>query len=173
MNIAYVIAEERGQTDKLLSEFARHCAESGFALAGVVQTNTECSDSNLCDMDVKVLPDGSVFRISQSLGKDSRGCRLDPAALEQAVAEAQSEISDETELLIVNKFGKHEVGGRGFRDVIGQAVANDVPVLIGVNRMNRDAFLEFVGGSADHLENTIDALSKWFESTRNNNQNAA
>ena len=173
MNLAFVIAEKRGQTDKLLSEFAEHCADKGVITAGVVQTNTECTDSNLCDMDVRVLPDGSVFRISQSLGKEARGCRLDPEVLEHAVAEAQAKMSDETQLLIVNKFGKHEAGGRGFRDVIGHAVANDIPVLIGVNQLNRDAFLEFVGGSADHLESTVDALDKWFRSSRKNRQNAA
>ena len=71
MNLGYVMTTERGATDRLLSAFATACIERGIRVSGVVQTNTECTDSRLCDMDVQVLPDGPVFRISQSLGKEA------------------------------------------------------------------------------------------------------
>lgn len=85
MHLAYVTTTDRGATDRLLSAVAERLLASGSKLAGVVQTNTECADSSKCDMDLRVLPDGETIRISQSLGTQSRGCRLDPAALEQAV----------------------------------------------------------------------------------------
>lgn len=40
----------------------------------------------------------------------------------------------ETDLLIVNKFGKHEAMGRDFRSAIAAAVEWDVPVLLGLAR---------------------------------------
>lgn len=115
MHLAYVMTEERGATDRLLSELAERLQAKGLRLAGIVQTNVECYDKELCDMDVRVLPDGETIRISQSLGAGARGCRLNPEALEQAVGQVSASLQSEPapQLLIVNKFGKHEADGRG------------------------------------------------------------
>ena len=80
MRIAYTIAPGRGDTDLLLAAMAVELQGQGFRTCGTVQINTACDDDadGPCEMDVKVLPDGPVIRISQSLGKGARGCRLDP-----------------------------------------------------------------------------------------------
>jgi hypothetical protein len=101
------------------------------------------------------------LRISQDLGPQARGCRLDPAALETAVAMVAATLSSGTALLIVNKFGKHEAEGRGFRNVIAEAVAMDIPVLVGLNALNRPAFESFAEGLAIQLAATTGALMAW------------
>lgn len=162
MKLAYVMTETRGTTDRLLTLFSRQLIERGSRLIGVAQTNTECTDSTLCDMDVQVLPDGPTIRISQSLGAGARGCRLDPAALEQAVALVSAGLDSKPQLLVINKFGKHEAEGRGFRPVIGEALMRDIPVLAGVNSMNHDAFIEFTQGMGQRLAAEPEALDTWF-----------
>lgn len=166
MQLAYVMTETRGETDQLLSRFSESLLKNDVRLAGVVQTNTPCTDTHLCDMDVRVLPDGPIIRISQSLGTGARGCRLDPSALEQAVAYVQARLADRPDLLIVNKFGKHEADGGGFRPVIGQALIEGIPVLAGVNTMNHAAFLEFSDGLATRVEATEIALREWFNTAQ-------
>lgn len=165
MTLAYVRTKARGETDLLLSDLARRLAEKGVRLCGVVQSNTACSDTQLCDMDVRVLPDGPVFRISQSLGAGARGCRLDPAALEQAVAHVAQSLAGPSErrpaLMIVNKFGKHEVDGRGFRPLIAEALMAGIPVLTAVNPTNEAAFLAFSEGLARCLPGQLPALLEW------------
>lgn len=163
MNLAYVTTSDRGATDQLLSAVAEHLLTRGEQLAGVVQTNTECAGNNRCDMDVRVLPEGETIRISQSLGTESRGCRLDPAALEQAVGYVTASLADAPQLLIINKFGKHEADGRGFRPVIAEALAQDIPVLVGVNGLNSEKFDEFTGGAAEQLPADLAAITGWFE----------
>ncbi|WP_170340846.1 DUF2478 domain-containing protein [Ruegeria arenilitoris] len=167
MHLAYVTTTDRGATDRLLSAVAERLLAKGARLAGVVQTNTDCADSSKCDMDLRVLPNGKTIRISQSLGRQSRGCRLDPAALEQAVGYVTASLADGPQLLIVNKFGKHEADGRGFRPVIAEALALDIPVLVGVNGLNRDKFVDFTDGSAQSLEPDLDAIEAWFDSVAN------
>lgn len=162
MHLAYVMTEKRGMTDQLLSAFAGRLLGRGARLAGVAQTNTECVDSHLCDMDLQVLPDGPIIRISQSLGSGARGCRLDPAALEQAVALVTASLDNGPQMLIVNKFGKHEAEGRGFRPVIGDALMRGIPVLAGVNGANHDAFLEFSEGMGQRLQADPSDLERWF-----------
>jgi hypothetical protein len=160
MKIACTMASARGGTDRLLWEVAARMQAAGVRLCGTVQTNTDCGPDRPCDMDVKILPAGPVVRISQSLGAGSRGCRLDPQALESAIGISQAHLPD-ADVLLVNKFGKQEAGGRGFRPLIAEALAQDIPVLIGLNSLNREAFDAFTGGCADLLDPTPEAIERW------------
>ena len=163
MNIAYTMAKGRGDTDLLLYRVAERLESLGYRTAGTVQINTEREDECLCDMDVKVLPDGPVIRISQSLGAGAKGCRLDPAALESAVGFADAQLAKGADVLIINKFGKHEAEGRGFRDTIATAMMNDIPVLVGANHLNLDAFNTFTDASALALEPDEDIIFNWLQ----------
>lgn len=160
MRLAAVPATRRGATDMLLSEAAEALARTGLRLAGVIQTNTEVPDRHRCDMDVRVLPDGPTICISQNLGLAARGCRLDADGLERAVAAVQLRL-DGADLLILNKFGKHEAEGRGFVPLIAEALARDIPVLLGVSALNRPAFDSFVQGAATSLPAELPAILDW------------
>ncbi|MFY0595307.1 MAG: DUF2478 domain-containing protein [Cognatishimia sp.] len=162
MKIAYTMTEGKGDLDQVLYRFAKAEMARGTHVVGVVQVNTDRDDCPLCDMDVEVLPDGPTIRISQDLGREAKGCRLDPDALETSVTEVGNRLNSDVALLVLNKFGKHEANGRGFRDTIGQAMALDVPVLCGVNALNREAFEEFSGGTAKFVAPTPEALADWF-----------
>lgn len=162
MKIAYTMTEGKGDLDEVLYRFAKAELARGTNVVGVVQVNTDRDDCPLCDMDVEVLPDGPKIRISQNLGREAKGCRLDPEALEIAVTEVGNRLTSDVSLLVLNKFGKHEASGRGFRDTIGQAMALDVPVVCGVNALNREAFEAFSQGTAEYVEPTTEALAKWF-----------
>ncbi|THH34856.1 DUF2478 domain-containing protein [Aliishimia ponticola] len=161
MQIACTKAPGRGDTDLLLFSLAQRLADKGFRAAGTVQINSEMPCDGPCDMDVRILPDGPTVRISQSLGKHARGCRLDPEALETAVAKVSASLQDGVDCLIVNKFGKHEASGRGFRNVIAEAMAMDIPVLVGLNRLNDEAFEEFVGDASVPLPPDLETLVDW------------
>lgn len=161
MKIAYTMAPGRGDTDLLLYGLSRRLLMQEIRAAGVVQINAARDDAGPCDMDVKVLPDGPVIRISQSLGREARGCRLDPAALERAVGLVEARLFDGADCLIVNKFGKHEADGRGFRTAIAEALSADIPVLVGLNQLNADAFVQFSGGLATELPPNMEDLADW------------
>ncbi|WP_138471488.1 DUF2478 domain-containing protein [Poseidonocella sp. HB161398] len=161
MRIGYVTAEGRGDGDRLLCALAERLGAQGLRLAGVVQHNTDRADDSGCDMDVRVLPDGPLVRISQSLGAGSSGCRLDAGALEQAVGLVGASMAAGADLLMVNKFGKHEAEGRGFRALIGDALAAEVPVIVGVAEKNMPAFLEFAGEFAEPVPAETAALEAW------------
>ena len=162
MRIAFTMAPGRGGTDLLLHGVAAALIAQGTRPAGIVQINTERGGGAPCDMDVLVLPDGPTVRISQSLGPGARGCRLDPEGLETA-AGLMAETLPRSDCLIVNKFGKHEADGRGFRPVIVEALDIGLPVLLGLNALNAPAFEAFSGGLAQRLAPRRDALVGWLE----------
>jgi hypothetical protein len=150
--------------DLVLHGLATRAAARGLRLCGTVQTNSNCAEGRPCDMDVRILPDGPLIRISQSLGAGARGCRLDAGALEQAVAQTAARLAEGCDLLIVNKFGKQEADGRGFRDVIAEALGADIPVLVGVNRLNLARFETFTEGLAEPVAPESGALDAWIAS---------
>lgn len=159
--IAYTMAQGRGHTDQLLWQVAETCIKLGIVPAGAVQINSACDDDQPCDMDVQVLPDGPRIRISQNLGAGSQGCRLDPAALEQAVSLSRVALRQGAECLFVNKFGKHEAQGRGFREVIVAALDYGIPIVIGVNSLNLGAFFAFAGDLAEPVQPDRDQVLDW------------
>jgi nucleoside-triphosphatase THEP1 len=163
MKIAYTSSRETGATDSLLASLAEILIGQGVRIRGAVQINREGRNNGPCDMDVKVLPDGPVIRISQSRGKEARGCRLDPGALEAVVGLVETSLADGADLLIVSKFGKHEAEGRGFRALIAEALACEIPVLVGLNRLNAPAFKDYTGGLAIELTPRFEALLEWLD----------
>lgn len=161
MRLGYTTTEERAALDPLLHRVAMSSMAAGLRVAGVVQINTETPNAARCDMDVIVLPEGPVIRISQSLGPAARGCRLDPAGLETAVGKTQGQLAQQPDILFINKFGKQEAAGRGFRPLIATALEQGTDVLVGVNALNLDALNVFSGGLAESVAPDEDALLSW------------
>lgn len=159
--LGYIRSGGQGETDRLLKQVADRLQAQGLHLAGAVQTNLEQDASLKCHMDLHILPGTNVVRISQSLGSLSKGCRLDADGLERAVGLVQAGMANGADLLIVNKFGKQEAEGRGFRPVIGAALGQDIPVLTAVNDSNIDAFHTFAEDLAQPLPLDADAVLEW------------
>jgi hypothetical protein len=163
--LGYISSSERGRSDGLLAGVAATLAAKGMALAGVVQINTEVDPSRPCHMDLSILGTAQTVRISQFLGTGSRGCRLDPAGLEEAVGHVERQLlTTKPQLLILNKFGKQEAEGRGFRPLIAQALERDIPVLTAVSSLNAARFAGFADGMDTALSPDPDAILAWCRS---------
>ena len=161
MRLAHIRSDIPGKMNETLRDLADGMQAGGARVVGAVQINSEPEDDSACDMDLKLLPDGPTICISQSLGPGSSGCRLDPERLEQAVHECEVRLAAGADILIVNKFGSHEAEGRGFRDLIGTALANGVPVVVGVTTAKLPEFREFVGDLGEELPCDPKGLQEW------------
>jgi len=159
--LGYVVAEEPGAADLLIQDVAERLRKAGVRIAGAVQVNLETDPALKCHMDLHILTGDTVIRISQNLGALSRGCRLDPDGLERAVGLVASALAGGADLLIVNKFGKQEADGRGFRPLIGDALAAGIPVLTAVNTGNIDAFGSFAEDMAQRLPLNSQEVANW------------
>jgi hypothetical protein len=163
--LGYVSATERGHSDGLLAGVAATLSREGVGLAGVVQFNTEVDPMRPCHMDLLVLGTEQTVRISQFLGVGSKGCRLDAAGLEEAVGHVEAALQRPfPKLLFINKFGKQECEGRGFRPLIGRALELDIPVLTAVSALNLPRFVDFAGGMETALPADHDAVLAWCRS---------
>jgi hypothetical protein len=107
-----------------------------------------------------------MFRISQSLGRGSDGCRLDPGGLADCAAALEREIAAGCDLLILNRFGRGEAEGRGFRDLIGMAMVSEIPVLTAVRDSYAAEWALFGRDVACDLPADRAAILAWFEGLR-------
>lgn len=161
MLLGYVMTRGRGATDRLLIEVATTLRAEGRRLAGVVQHNREEVPGARCDMVLELLHSGQEVCISQRLGGGSRGCRLDSQGLAAAAGLAADGLRDLPELVILNRFGKSESDGQGFRGLIGEALAAGLPVLLGLSATNLVAFERFADGMGHQLAPDPAAVCDW------------
>lgn len=162
MNVAALLYEsDQGEAaDALLADVAYRLKAAGWRLAGAVQSPTAPRASR-CEMTLEDLATGRAVETSDGLGPAVPGCRLDTAALEDCVGLATAALTSETDLVVINRFGKRESDGRGFRPMIESAVTLEVPVLVGLKRMYLDAWTDFVGGAPLLLPLESEAVLGW------------
>lgn len=166
--LAAVRFEENQDVDALLAEFAANQIARGSVVRGVLQSRGEQTGECHCrDMDLALIGTGQTFRISQSLGTGSSGCRLHAGRLAECSAFLDHQLEQGCNLLILNRFGRGESDGHGFRDLINKAFAMDVPVLLAVRQLYLKDWLAHVGNCADVLPPDYRCLEDWFEGLNN------
>lgn len=165
--LGFLMNDGQGGLDALLADAAARLGADGLRVAGALQQNQEVAPDRPCRMMLAVLGSDRVVAISQDLGRDATGCRLDPQGLAEAVALVEAGMARAApDLLIVNKFGKSEAEGRGFRDLIGTALADGIPVLTTVSTIQHPAFLDFAGDMATELPAELQAITAWHSALR-------
>lgn len=165
MKLAYVTVPGRGMVDELISKLVAALEADGLRLAGTVCARPADPDAHPCEMDLRVLPNGLLFRISQALGSGAKGCRLDGGVIATIGDAVESRLAG-ADLLVVNKFGKLEGRGRGLCTAIATAIEMGMPILVGVNQMSLPEFGAFSGGMAVPLEPKLPAIRGWLESVQ-------
>ncbi len=124
---------------------AANAAKAGLRLGGVLEIpSAPAAPSHRCDMSLQDLASGETIKIYEERGALARGCRLDLDSLARVCALVLAGLS-RCDLVLVNKFGKTETEGGGFRCVISDALALEIPVVVGVPRRNLAAWRDYAG----------------------------
>ena len=159
--LAVVVYDDGLFADALIARCATALIAAGYRLGGVVQSNPHRDGRRRCDMYVKDLLGGDEIKISLDRGNEARGCHLDPDAFARIDAWIERAVLERVDLLIINKFGKEEVHGRGLRPVIAEALIAEIPLMIGVSTRNLCDFLTFFGDSATRLRPDVEVITAW------------
>jgi nucleoside-triphosphatase THEP1 len=150
--------------DEVLAEAVRVLKGDGVTVAGAIQWNTPVPDRRRCSMTLEDLASGRRILASEDRGPHARGCHLNASALEEAAVLAASSIDASVDLVIINRFGKQEAEGRGFRQAIEAAILLERPVLAGVSENNRASWEAFTGNEAESLPCSLEAVLSWCRS---------
>ena len=159
--VAAVMFEKGQDVDTLLEMVVRDIQAKGHVVQGYLQREIPTKNCRLVAVHLESIADGTVREIFQHLGRDARGCRLDPQALTGLCMSLQAALSSDTELAVFNRFGKGEAEGTGLRAAIEQAFLYGIPVLTAVRPEYLQDWRLFTGGWHVELELTADALATW------------
>ena len=143
--LAAIIAAKDVPVDQLLAGAARRARQAGLRVAGFLQHRETGGEECCRDIEIEHIGTGVTQIISQALGSGSKGCRLDPAALADVAGALQAELDDGADMLILNRFGKGETEGHGFRSIIETAYARQIPVLTVVRETYVEGWNDFAG----------------------------
>ncbi len=143
--ITALVYSDSDLADRALREVALALMERGLSLAGLVQHNHPRPGRSRCDMVLEELASGELVAISQDRGPHARGCALDVGQLLTAMELVRAQLDASPDLVILNKFGKTEAEGGGFRDIVSEVVGRGLPLLIAVPWRNIDSWREFAG----------------------------
>ena len=143
--LAAILAAKDVPVDQLLAGAAHRARQAGLRVAGFLQHRETGGEECCRDIEIEHIGTGVTQIISQSLGSGSKGCRLDPAALADVAGALLAEIDDGADMLILNRFGKGETEGHGFRSIIETAYARQIPVLTVVRETYVEGWNDFAG----------------------------
>jgi nucleoside-triphosphatase THEP1 len=149
--ITAILYSDGREVDPVMSQLAARLGEAGLNLAGFVQKNEPRADRRRCDMVLEELASGTSIGISQDRGPHARGCHLDLGELLRGMELARAALASNPDLMIINKFGKSEGEGGGFRPLMAEAVMAGVPLLVAVPWRNIDGWRLFAGELASEI----------------------
>lgn len=163
--IAAVRATTAVPVDAILAEVAAALRSWGLNVHGILQE--ECADSAGTKPITRLrdIADGTLIQISQNLGRNARGCRLDSQALAEAAVRLETTVESGADLLILNRFGRSEAEGTGLRSIIEGAIHAGIPVLIAVRDEYAVAWDDFHAGMGAWLPADVKAVLDWCRST--------
>jgi len=160
VRLAAVIYQTGFQIDDFLTRVADLLRADHVGVGGVLQENARGAD--FCSaMTVVDLASQSRFPISQALGSQAQGCRLDARGLADMAALIERTPTRDIELLILNKFGKAEAEGGGLRSAFERAIESGIPVVTAVRPPYTEAWSHFHGRLAVDLAPDLDAVLAW------------
>jgi hypothetical protein len=157
--LAAVIYEPGFLIDGFMAEVAARLEAEHIRVRGVMQQNSaneNCPAMALVDVASRVR-----FEISQNLGAEAQGCRLDSHGLTAVSALLDETLMTDFDLLLLNKFGKAEAEGHGLRSALASAMVAGIPVLTAVRPPYTAAWSSFHGGLAIDLAPRLDAVLAW------------
>ena len=161
--LAAILAQKDVPVDPLLAEVAKRAEEQGLHVAGFLQRRGPDTDECCREIIIEPIGTGITQIISQPLGSGSRGCRLDPRALADVAGSLLAELDAGADILILNRFGKGEAEGQGFRAVIEAAYARQIPVLTVVRETYTGDWLDFAGDCGVLLSPDSSSVIEWFD----------
>ncbi len=165
MKVAAVLYDmgEAARVDTMLAALSQRLRRDGYALAGAVQHNTDDAGRPCSEMRIEDLSTGRLMDISNPKTTGS-GCRLDATALEDVAGIIAGGLDRSVDLVILNRFGKQEISGNGFRAMMESAVAREIPLLTVLNGVHRPAWEGFASGMAETLPPDATVIECWCRS---------
>ncbi len=161
IRLAAIVYEAGFPIDEFLGRLANLLGAERVRLGGALQENLPGDTGRCAAMTLVDLSSRGRFRISQDLGSQAEGCRLDAQGIAEFVALLDRAPDQDVELMVLNRFGRAEAEGGGLRTAFARAMEAGMPVLTAVRAPYTEAWSQFHERLATDLPADIDAVLAW------------
>ena len=161
IRLAAVIYPSGFKIDEFLTRLVHRLHADHVKVAGVLQENARDAAGVCSAMTLVELTSRSRFRISQDLGSQAQGCRLDARGIAEIGPLLERTLDQNVELIILNRFGKAEAEGGGLRSAFVRAMEAGIPTVTAVREDYVEAWSQFHGRLAIDLATDLDAALAW------------
>jgi len=97
---------------------------------------------------------------------DNKICSMDVAMLAEASMILRRALEDHADIVVVEKFGKHEKDGGGLSDDLLAVMAENIPTIVSVPEIELDSWLRFTGGLSTQLPCDLDQILSWWKNLK-------
>lgn len=163
--LAALIFDDNQDPDALLRGFAADLEGRGLRPVGLVQIGHPLADPP--QLSALLLHSHETMRLFQDLGRGSSSCKLDVGQLLAAGSKVAHAIDDGADLVVINRFGRQEIEGKGLSYLVERALSKEIPVVIAVPAARLTDWMMFSGGMAVHLTCDRRSLDGWWKATMN------
>ncbi|TAK47243.1 MAG: DUF2478 domain-containing protein [Xanthobacteraceae bacterium] len=148
--------------DCLLRDFAMRLQCLGYRPIGLVQRGGYASVAHEV-VPAITLPRMTPIPLRHCHTLHSAGCHLDAGHIAEMKRKLSAAIKNTADVVIINRFGKLEAEGAGFIDLIREAAAVDLPIVIAVAAVRFMSWTQFSQGMGIKLRCTPQDLDNWWQ----------
>ena len=114
-----------------LLKFVEMLKQSNTVVGGVLQEAVFGKEGEIIGINAIDVSNNHRIPISRPVKNDDE-CGLDVSALVETTGIIRRAVSEQVELVVIEKFGEQEQNGKGMFDEIFQTIAEGIPLLIAV-----------------------------------------
>lgn len=147
-----------------LSKFALGLKSRGVNVGGLVQEALFDGNGEICGIDAIDVSTGQRIPISRPAAT-AGDCGLDVSALTETTGIIRRAISDRCDLIVIEKFGEMEQGGKGLIDEIMETIVEGIPLLISMSESALPIWQERSGGLGEVVDFDEKSFETWWRQT--------
>ncbi|MDO8605224.1 MAG: DUF2478 domain-containing protein [Phaeospirillum sp.] len=166
VKVAAIVRPSGGGVIDCLEGFTRILQGQGYLVRGLIQRvipeNSRCD----CTMMLIDLDTRAEYRVSQGLGRQPGCCQVETSGFAEAGHVLRRAMADDTDLIVINKFGQLESQGEGLADEMLAIMSQGIPLITTVEPPSLDRWREFTGGLAGEIPPNCGGLMRWWDGVR-------
>lgn len=147
-----------------LRDFANLLQKRGWHISGLVQEVKRDLNGNKLGLDAVNIQTGEHMPLARPSKEDleAGSCGFDLGLLAESANVLHQAMRDNTDLLIIEKFGEREQDGRGFAEEIVSAAVSGIPTLVAVPVSALETWNDFTGRLGVLLPHDTNTLWDWW-----------
>jgi len=161
------IVYERGAPIRaVMKEFVHRLRADNVNVHGILQATPAHMDPSTAGcgvdaIDIKTGDHVALVRPTQ-YELDNKVCSLNVSMLAEASMIVRRALEDRADIVVVEKFGKHEKDGGGLADDLMAVMAENIPTVVSVPKIEEQSWHRFTGGLSTVLPCDLERLLTWW-----------